>query len=641
MKIVIPYYIGSKRIDRAINSWSPEDVVLALTDTYESDNEVLRKYNHFFTNKCARSEGIGTTTKPYIIDLLNNLVSMYPDEDYYGFFNADIILPPGTLATDLITEYKTVIVHHRSEVEGDDDSPIADLTRGGYIVVGKDGFIFHRNVISTVLNGFTDMIIGAPQWDTALALWIREHFPDEEVSLRYGDIWHVSHKSSIDDKEMYNTNEARTNRLILDNMSLGKKRMTQLEWLEICNAHRMNVKDLEGAIGIVQPGRTGDIIICLPIAKWYYDKGYKVFWPVQKQFLPLFEYIPYVEAVETEDYYTAKQYLEQHSKVEKIIDLGIGFGRDEQDWYDSGLSFDEWKYKEANVPFSEKYNLIINRNKLREEQLFRVLKLDEYHGYVVTHSTTDSVRSSYNFCVPEAVEVRPIPNYTVFDWLTVLERAELILCVDSCIANLINQLGIGVDKRYFKSWDKIYGSFLNTYRRTPRLSYGWKNFTGIEYKGIVYPDYLNDNNAMQHIVEYAKNFCKGRGVDLGGGQNQYPGSINLDVKEGQDIEAIDNYGSNLDYIFSSHFLEHTDDPHKVLEKCYTSLREGGTLFLYLPHPDMLYWRPSNPYMQGRYGHKHVLIPSEVFRSLIDIGFSIEVKTNSPDYYYSYYVVAKR
>ena len=33
-------------------------------------------------------------------------------------------------------------------------------------------------------------------------------------------------------------------------------------------------------IGILQPGRLGDIIICLPIAKYYADQGFEVVWPM-------------------------------------------------------------------------------------------------------------------------------------------------------------------------------------------------------------------------------------------------------------------------------------------------------------------------------------------------------------------------
>jgi ADP-heptose:LPS heptosyltransferase len=36
----------------------------------------------------------------------------------------------------------------------------------------------------------------------------------------------------------------------------------------------------DNSLGIIQPGKLGDIIIVLPAAKYLHDKGYKVYWPV-------------------------------------------------------------------------------------------------------------------------------------------------------------------------------------------------------------------------------------------------------------------------------------------------------------------------------------------------------------------------
>lgn len=54
-------------------------------------------------------------------------------------------------------------------------------------------------------------------------------------------------------------------------------------------------------LGIIQPGRIGDIVICLPIAKWYHDRGYEVLWPVKKDMIKHFEnYVDYVKFVPIE-----------------------------------------------------------------------------------------------------------------------------------------------------------------------------------------------------------------------------------------------------------------------------------------------------------------------------------------------------
>ena len=50
---------------------------------------------------------------------------------------------------------------------------------------------------------------------------------------------------------------------------------------------------------IVQPGRLGDILLCLPIAKWYLDHGKcdLVVWPVHYDYLYMMKkHAPYVDA---------------------------------------------------------------------------------------------------------------------------------------------------------------------------------------------------------------------------------------------------------------------------------------------------------------------------------------------------------
>ena len=47
----------------------------------------------------------------------------------------------------------------------------------------------------------------------------------------------------------------------------------------------------------------------------------------------------------------------------------------------------------------------------------------------------------------------------------------------------------------------------------------------------------------------------------------------------------------VDYIFSSHCLEHLADWVGALDHWHTRLRPGGVMFLYLPHYAQTYWRP--------------------------------------------------
>ena len=44
-------------------------------------------------------------------------------------------------------------------------------------------------------------------------------------------------------------------------------------------------------IGFVQTGSIKDIIIALPAAKWYVERGFDVFWPVDYKYISFFKKI--------------------------------------------------------------------------------------------------------------------------------------------------------------------------------------------------------------------------------------------------------------------------------------------------------------------------------------------------------------
>lgn len=47
----------------------------------------------------------------------------------------------------------------------------------------------------------------------------------------------------------------------------------------------------------------------------------------------------------------------------------------------------------------------------------------------------------------------------------------------------------------------------------------------------------------------------------------------------------------MDYVFSSHCLEHVDNWVITLEYWISVIKKGGILFLYLPDISQHYWRP--------------------------------------------------
>src|SRR5206468_3266285 len=112
-----------------------------------------------------------------------------------------------------------------------------------------------------------------------------------------------------------------------------------------------------------------------------------------------------------------------------------------------------------------------------------------------------------------------------------------------------------------------------------------------EYRGELFPSYLKSGNAVQFIAPTAKKFCQGRGLDVGAGPWPLEGAQPVELRDGGD--AMNLPSGEFDYVFSSHCLEHLANPVAAIEHWKTRLKPGCVLFLYLPHPDMRYWRPQN------------------------------------------------
>lgn len=150
------------------------------------------------------------------------------------------------------------------------------------------------------------------------------------------------------------------------------------------------------------------------------------------------------------------------------------------------------------------------------------------------------------------------------------------------------------------------------------------------YRGGLYPEYLKHGNAMQFIAPTAAQFCQGRGLDVGAGRWPLPGAQGVDRALAYNAMGLPD--GPYDYVFSSHCLEHLADPVAALEHWKTRLRPGGVLFLYLPHPDMTYWRP-----QFCRKHRHLFWPADVARMLTDLGF-VDVLHGERDLAWSFAVV---
>ena len=140
----------------------------------------------------------------------------------------------------------------------------------------------------------------------------------------------------------------------------------------------------------------------------------------------------------------------------------------------------------------------------------------------------------------------------------------------------------------------------------------------ITFKDKKYPKFQNEGNAAQFAIPFAKHVCSGNGVDIGCMKEEwaFPGAKLVDpILEGN-YHALDFPYADLDYIFSSHCLEHVDHWVDVMDYWYSKLKIGGVLFLYLPDYSQEYWRPWN-----NRKHVNIFTPQIIEDYMVDRGYT--------------------
>jgi SAM-dependent methyltransferase len=159
----------------------------------------------------------------------------------------------------------------------------------------------------------------------------------------------------------------------------------------------------------------------------------------------------------------------------------------------------------------------------------------------------------------------------------------------------------------------------------------------IEYKGKIYPKFQTIGYASQFAIPFAKHFCIGEGFDIGCNRIEwaFPGSIPIDLNFNDGWDAYNLPKDSVDYIYSSHCLEHLPDWVDALDYWKTKLKVGGILFLYLPDYAQTYWRPWN-----NFKHKHIFTPEIIEDYLSDRGY-INIFKSERDLNNSFMVVGEK
>jgi SAM-dependent methyltransferase len=159
----------------------------------------------------------------------------------------------------------------------------------------------------------------------------------------------------------------------------------------------------------------------------------------------------------------------------------------------------------------------------------------------------------------------------------------------------------------------------------------------IEYKNKKYPHFQTIGNASQFAIPYAKYFCNGDGFDIGCNRIEwaFPSAQPIDLNLDDEWHALHLPNRQVDYIFSSHCLEHLPNWVDALDYWGTKLKTNGVLFLYLPDYSQEYWRPWN-------NRKHIhILNVNIIQDYLEDKKYINVFYTGTDLNNSFMIVAEK
>jgi hypothetical protein len=229
--------------------------------------------------------------------------------------------------------------------------------------------------------------------------------------------------------------------------------------------------------GIIQSRGLGDIIIALPIARHYYDQGEEIVWPICREFYSsVRDHVPWVTWVAIDTDAQGQFFLQRPLAVFKEMGvdadealylyqyLNVAPGLTDPEMFNI-LKFDQYKYQAAGVPFRDKWQLdrCVERVEAGESALRDRIgqEFDLNKPYAVCHLTGSSARVDQSVItwLDPAVQIINVDSYlsdSIFDWWGILQGAHSIICLDSAIANMVDQLCIEGPELYWirrSGWD--------------------------------------------------------------------------------------------------------------------------------------------------------------------------------------------
>ena len=195
---------------------------------------------------------------------------------------------------------------------------------------------------------------------------------------------------------------------------------------------------------LIQPGGLGDLFLCAPIAKFYYDQGYSIDWPVREDLVKELDGFWYVNVIpikyegKFDDWLmecSIKAYnLQNINSYDKVLNLSDRYPVRYQQKADE--NFEQYKYRISEVPFGLKHTLTFIRNGYRESELLRELEkaIGTTRDFALVHreDSLGEVADLPNISLMP-IDIRPFNDFRIKDWVGVMTLAKEIYVVESSV----------------------------------------------------------------------------------------------------------------------------------------------------------------------------------------------------------------
>ena len=236
-------------------------------------------------------------------------------------------------------------------------------------------------------------------------------------------------------------------------------------------------------VNIFLPDALGDLFISLPIAGHYRDTGYQVNWAISKnhmstmtQCAPWVNWIPLDKHPICPNAFQWDKFMDEHGAPGFLTDpealiVNLYYPMPQLNETDMTLKFDQYRYAHVNLPFFKKWQLTKYFTRDRDAELKLFAALVKQPNYVVMHSTGSNVHvdlSREKQLLEEqglqVIEIVPGLTDNAVNWLSIIEGASSLFMIDSCFANLVDQMQITIPKVFYRRSD---------WRYTPVLGMNW------------------------------------------------------------------------------------------------------------------------------------------------------------------------